>query len=276
MTSTRRSASIGVFGITDAIDALLAPTLASLPMSLHPTAEPIGSISVIDGGSASWPMAVSGAVHSGAVAVFVLDPCLPGLDALDETIRIAAAVPVGLDLAWARNPALDGLRLSGSDPVRAVVANGSIGFAGGGDLVSATVDTVVAVTRAMGRPPSHLRLTHAEWSVSASGRWDDVVFRLSMVRSDAVGRILEISAHAARYTWVAQVPDPATASPAMVTVTGPEGARLLPTVYETSQRAGLRRLAEHLRGGQPTDDLATYRLALEATARALPRRRSAG
>ena len=264
MTSTSSPESIPVFGATEAIEHLVAPSLASLPMTLHRTTDASGSIHLIDGRSSTWPLAVGAAMRSGAAAVFVLEPSVPELAALDETIRVAAAVPVGLDLAWAGNPALEALQLSESEPVRAVVANGSVGSACSEDLVSAAVDALVAVASAMGRAPALVRFTQAEWSASASGHWDDVVFRLSMVRSAAVGRSLEISAHGNRLTRMAQVPDPTTAAPAIITLIDADGTRLQPTVYETSRRAGLRRLADHVRRSEPTGDLARYREVIAA------------
>jgi hypothetical protein len=116
----------------------------------------------------------------------------------------------------------------------------------------------------MGRAPTMVRFARGEWSASAAGRWGAVVLRLSVVRSAAVGRSLEIAAHADRQTWIAHLPDPATAAPALVTVTDGEGSLLLPTVYESSRRASLRGLAECVHRGQPRSDLANYRLALEA------------
>ena len=181
-------ASTAVYVSADAADALVGPALASLPTMLHRTSDAVGSIHVIDGRPPSWPSAVGAAAGSGAAAVFVLEPSVPELSALDDVLQLASSIPIGVDLGWANNPALEFQQLADDEPLRAVVVHGSVASARGDDLLSGTVDAVVAVTRLMGGVPTLSRFAHDEWSASASGRWDGAVLRLSIVRSAAVGR----------------------------------------------------------------------------------------
>lgn len=256
--------SVPVLDVTDDIEALVAPALASLPETLRRSSDPSRSIHLIDGRMPSWPQAIAAAAHLGAAGVYVLDPCVPRHPDLDDVLELATRLPVGLDLAWAGNPALAGVSLDDREPLRAVVANGSVGSASSEDLMSAAVDAVVAVSRLIGRHPSLMRFAHSTWSASAAGRWDDVVFRLSIARSAAARRHLEITAHADRRTWAFDLPGPATATPAIVTLIEPDGATNEPTVYETSHRAGLRRLAGHVRRGDALPDVADVHRTIEA------------
>lgn len=264
MTSADQPPSVAVFIPSDAAAEMVAPTLASLPETLRRSSNAHGSIHMIDGRPPTWARSVREAVGAGAAGVFVLDPSVPSLMELDEMVGVAASIPVGLDLAWASNPGLVGLQIQHDESLRAVVANGSVGTAGDDDLISGAVDAVVAVSRLAGSVPALVRLDRGEWSVSAAGRWGAVVFRLTIVRSAAVGRRLEISAHADRRTWAASVPDPVTAAPVTVAVTGEHGTELRPSIYEASRRWGLRALAARVRDGAPTGDLADYRSVVEA------------
>ena len=262
MTSADQQTSVAVFIPTDAVEALVAPILASLPETLRRSSNTHGSIHVIDGRPPTWARSVRDAVEAGSAGVFVLDPSVPRLVELDEIVGLAASIPIGLDLAWANNPALAGLQTQNDRSLRAVVANGSVDS--GDSLIKGTVDAVVAVSRLVGNVPTLVGIDRGEWSVSAAGRWGTVVFRLTIVRSAAVGRRLEISAHGDARTWAASVPDPVSAAPAIVAVTGERGTELRPSIYEASRRWGLRALAERVQHGGPTGDLASYRSVVEA------------
>jgi hypothetical protein len=258
----RDPARLGVFGVTAAAEVLVGPALASLPETLQRTAVAAGSIHVVDGRLPDWPTAIGHAARADAAGVFVLDPCVPERSAFDDGVGLTASVPIWLDLAWTAHPAIRIASAPEPGPIRAVTANGSVHRPEG--LGPAMLDATLAASRLMGALPSVRRVEQGDWSASAAGRWGDVVFRLSVVRSAAAGRTLELTTHADAESWVAQLPDPATATPAVVTRTDAGGARTPPTEYQTARRAGLLALADVVRTGQRVNDLQRYRQAAVA------------
>ena len=76
--------------------------------------------------------------------------------------------------------------------------------------------------------------------------------------TDAVPESATIRIVDAHTVFEAWLPAAGAARPALVVVTGPHGATRLPTLWETSHRAALRRARDILRGEGTGDDLTAF------------------
>lgn len=252
---------VAVFAESAAVASLVRSTTSTLPLSLRASARADGAIHLVDGRSPAWPASVASALARRAAGVLVVEPSLP--DETDE-LPLRATAPIVLDLPWAGSPGLGLLRLGMHAPVRAVTVSAVVPPDQPESLAEAAVDALATVERVLGRVPRLSALRRDDRWLAASGRVADAVFRLSIAASAAQSQRAELTVHEEGRTWRIRLPDGRTAEPALVSLTDAEGRRVLPTEYESTLRAGLRRLVESVRRGEPTGDAIAYASAVRA------------
>ena len=232
----------------------VAQVIASLPVSLHP-AEGGGDLIAI-AGIRGWAEAAAEAIASGARGLLIVDPVAADVTSLRETAS-AAGVPVLVDATWTYNPA---------------VAQSAGAFAAHHDadsLLEARVDVPIgsdfdhvllsqlSLVRAAVGPAVHLEFARrtergydAMAHLAGGARAGVTAIATDSLPPAATLRILKPTT-----AVVLTVPSPTTASPGRAVVSGPEGATLLPTQYETAHRAAWRHLHRLVRAGETSTDL---------------------
>jgi hypothetical protein len=224
--------------------------LASLPLSFTPSAAPVeGGITVVDG-SQDWPVATARALAAGAAGVIVAHPRPVDLGELRAGAKSGVVV---VDSTWASNPvvpsaasafrAVDGYRLE----CGIVVAVGS-------SLSSGLLDQL-SLVRALVGPAVELRILHqSEHGYFGEAQSGELAVDLRVVCTDALPEHARVRLLTGDGSVEVEIPGGETARPARLTVTGPQGAVLAPTLYESGHRATWRRLHQLITvGGQNTD-----------------------
>jgi hypothetical protein len=249
------SAALPIFAADDVragygTDALLA----SLPLSYRPQADPAARGVAVVGGSANWPQAAASAIRAGATGVIVVAPDPADLSPLraPETRDVAVVV----DSPWASNPVVG----SAGDAFRAAATAGRRlecrviarpGHSLGGVLLGQ-----LSLIRALLGPATDLRIIHrSDHGYSAEARAGGVAVDLSAVCTDAVAEHASARLLTADGSVEVHIPAGQTAQPALLTVTGPHGATLAPTLYESGHRATWRRLHRLISDGERSTDI---------------------
>lgn len=213
--------------------------------------EPPPRVSVVDGSRAGWPLAAERAAAS-AAAVLVVDPDIsPSRVTLDEleglAQRIQGSAALVLADPWVQASSLEAVRVAwaaiGDDEPAFIdlVATGEVRLA-----------RLLAVLYAgMGILPSLVALELRENAVLASGRTDSgvpILVRALSTRDEPRCTVTAVLRGGA-ITW--EHPGRGDAAPSTLSVSGPEGTRLLPTVYASPYRQALLRV--HLAAIGPGD-----------------------
>ncbi len=245
----------------------VAQVVAALPVSLHPASDRADLVGI--SGEDGWPEAAADAIASGARGVLVVDPVAADVDALIERAA-AAGVPVVLDSPWAGNPAVEGAAAAFAaqhDPdsfaetrVDAPVAS---------DLELVLLNQLSLVRAAIG-PVTRIRFAHrnARGYDALADLANGVTAGLSAVLSDSLPHAASLRVLRSETAVELAIPAPVTAAPAHVTVSGPDGATLLPTLWETAHRAAWRRLHRLVQAGETAEDLAGFASDVAAVRRA--------
>jgi len=129
----------------------------------------------------------------------------------------------------------------------------------------------LSLVRALLAPAEELRILHrSEHGFAGEALAAGVAVDLSATRTNAVPQRADARLLTADGSVHVLIPDGATAEPGLLTVTGPQGALLAPTIYESGHRAAWRRLHHLLTtGGHATDlddleaDIATASILTE-------------
>lgn len=254
----------------------VAQVVASLPVSLHPfdggataghdgaatgaTAPDGGAAALVAiAGIAGWPEEALGALAAGARGVVVVSPSAADVTALQERAK-ALGVPVVLDTEWAPNPAVAAAapHFAAHDDEESLV-EARVDAPVGSDLDQVLLAQLALVRAAVGPVVS---LSPARWNKHGY----DVLAQLASGARASLGAILTDAAPPQAtvriikpHTAVALVlPGAGTAAPGKVTVSGPDGATLLPTQWETAHRALWRRLHALVEAGQSCEDLLDF------------------
>jgi len=244
-----RPLTVGLAELTD--DAhRIDVTLASLPISFASVdvADTV-DVAIIDGNE-GWPARVEDAFAEGARVVVLIEP------ASGESIGHSPG-PVIVDRVYAGNPAVAALSgvLADFSPsalleIRATVATG------------AEMRSRLCGLLALSRASTNEELVDAEVVAHSLG---GLVIRarqangrpvlLTITVTDAVPEAVSLRVIGTAAAVEATIPAANAARPALVTVSDGHGRRQLPTLYETSHRAALRRARDIVRSGAGGDDL---------------------
>jgi hypothetical protein len=231
----------------------VAQVIASLPVSLHPASGGTADLVAVDGGTPAWPKEAEHRIDAGARGIMVINPVAADVTALQEK-SAAAAVPVVIDATWTYNPAVASAKAHFAAHTDAnSLLEARVNLPAGTDLehallaqlalVRETTDQVISLTFARrdrhGYDALALLATGGRAALTA-------IFTDSMPVS-ATLRIIK-----PRTAVELTLPGPATAAPGQAVVSGPEGATLLTTLYETAHRAAWRHLHRLVQTGGTT------------------------
>lgn len=230
----------------------VAQVIASLPVSLRPGSDGSDLVAVSGPGWAEDAAAAA----PGTRGIMVVDPS-PA-----DVTPVAPGVPVVVDSTWAYNPAVavaaphfaalnddasnhgDAAFESridshvGSDLEQVLLAQLA--------LVRAAVDAVVALT--IDRWNEHGYDARGQLASGAS-------IALGAILSGGLATSASLRVLTKRAAVRLHLPDPVTATCGSVTVSGPDGATLLQTLYETPHRAAWRELHRRVEADESTSDL---------------------
>jgi hypothetical protein len=232
--------------------------IASLPVSLHPAGAGKSDLVAIDG-SKGWTRAAEEAIRNGAKGVLVINPCAEDVTSLRDTAE-GAEVPVLIDSTWAYNPAVrvgkDAFTArNDADSLLETRINVPVGsdlervLLGQLSLIRGAVDEVIDLRFV-------LKDTHgyeAQARLSSGARAS-----LSAIATDSVPTSAYLRIIKPETAVEAVLPGPSAAVPGKVTVSGPEGATVLKTQWETAHRSAWRHLHHLVQDGASGTDLAGF------------------
>jgi len=236
-------------------DGCVAQVIASLPVSLHPSSSAGADLVAVDG-EAGWTERAERAIRGGAGGVMVINPGAEDVTSLREASE-AMHVPVVVDATWTYNPAVE----AGRSDFSARNDHNS--------LLEARVDVPVQadMERVLLAQLSLIRAAVDEVVSLRFVRRDrhgyDALARLSSAARVSLTAVATDSTPSSAYLRIIKpdnavesvLPSPVTAIPGRVTVSGPDGATLLTTKWETAHRTAWRRLHRLVQTGRPGTDL---------------------
>lgn len=235
-----------------ALGPSMAATLASLPLSFAAATE-LAELVVVDGGEGwSERIAAAGPVR----AAIVVEPRATG---------DPGGVPIVIDRSLAGNPVMPAIAARLADIDTAALLEVRISAGVDAELRDILTEAIALSRAVTGSALAELRsLDRGHRGATLRGR--DASGRpvlLSVTLSDSVVPSARVRAIAQERSLDAHLPARGAARPARLTVSGPEGAMLLPTLYETAHRAAWRRTLRVLRGEEPGDQADDIRADLE-------------
>ena len=222
--------------------------LASLPRWLRATSDH-ADIHTVAGHHPDWPARLRAAVTSAPRAVLLTEPVPAAARVVSELAEVAR-VPVVIATPWALNPAA----LHAADRVRAAVSGAALVelFAARDVPPATSLLAQLSLVRVAAGEISMLRVTRLdERGHAATARIAGVPAHLTGVRS-AAGTDVRMILRGHAEEWQLRFGDAALARPASVTRIDDAGETLLPTHYETADRAAWRAVhAAALDGADP-------------------------
>lgn len=247
----------------------IAQVIASLPVSLH-RGNGTADLVAVDGGSAGWAHEAEQHIEQGARGIMVICPVPDGIAALNEKAS-RRGVPVVIDGTWTYNPAVERARETFSELNDAdTLLEARVNVPAGANLeqtllaqlalIRCATDQVVNVTYARKNRHGYDALA----VMASGGRAALTAICTDALLPTAVLRIVK-----PRTAVQMTLPWPATAAPGHVVVSGPEGATLLSTLWETSHRAAWRQLHRLVGAGEKSSDLDGFASDLAAIRTAL-------
>ncbi|MFJ4029828.1 hypothetical protein ACIPWF_20800 [Paenarthrobacter sp. NPDC089989] len=241
----------------------VALAVASLPES-YAHASTTADVHVING-RPGWTGQALEAIDAGARGIVVVNPAAESVEQLQQAAN-AGGTAIVIDQRWASNPAAAGAE----DAVRTMAGRAalldSVATApAGSDAGALLADHLAAVVRLTG-PLERFRLVNRGahgYTVSAQLA-NGAPTALQGIVSSARPAGVHINLLTDDGGACVALPEPVAAWPATVTVTGPQGELLLPTLYESAHRATWRRLKEHLDAGTAPSDLDRFAVLTES------------
>jgi hypothetical protein len=236
----------------------VAQVVASLPVSLHPSDDGWGALVAI-AGTNGWTEEALASISSGARGLMVISPSAAEVAALKERAD-ALGVPVVIDTEWAHNPAVAAAapQFAAHNDENSLL-EARVNAPAGADLdrvllaqlalIRAAVDPVVSLTYARRNEHGYDALARLASGARAS---------LAAILTDALPTSASLRIIKPHHAVALALPGSGTAAPGKVTVSGPEGATLLPTQWESAHRAAWRRLHDLAEAGQACDDLSAF------------------
>ncbi|MBP2328274.1 hypothetical protein JOF56_008659 [Kibdelosporangium banguiense] len=210
--------------------------LASLPQWLRATSDN-PDIRTVAGNNPDWPERLRAAITSAPRAVLLTEPAPADAQVVSELADMAQ-VPVVIATPWALNPAA----LSAADRVRAAVSGAALVelFAARDVPPATSLLAQLGLVRVAAGEISMLHVARLdERGYTATARIAGVPAQLTGVRTTA-GTDVRMILRGLAEEWQLRFGDPALALPASVTRIDDSGETLLPTHYETAQRAAWR------------------------------------
>ena len=233
----------------------VAQVIASLPVSLRPGT---GAADLAAVSGANWAQDASAAAAGGAAGIMIVNPAATDAGRLDADMS-GIEVPVVVDSTWSHNPAVAAaaphfaaLRERGEPaafesrvdvPVRSDLEQVLLAQLA---LVRAAVEPVASLTVDRWNEQGYdIRATLAGGASIA----------LAAVLTNGLPTSASLRALSRHNAVRLHLPDPATATCGTVTVSGPDGATVLPTLWETPHRSAWRELHRRVTDGESTSEL---------------------
>ncbi len=261
--------SLGI-QLTEASGAEAGEILASLPLSYRPVDTAAESVVALEG-RPGWAFAAAAAIRAGAVGLIIVEPgpvAEPELTSLIAEHRTTVVINTG----WPDNPAV----AAAAELIKAlVVTDGRLEtrliLPTAADLDRALL-AQLSLVRALLGPVAWLEILDRddEGYFAVAGLADFVIDLTAIVTdarpSSSTTRLL-LDDGSVELT----IPRSNTAQPAHLVHVTPAGALLVPTVFETPQRASWRRLHRLVTSGTDSPDLDDFVADSTTLTRALSR-----
>lgn len=244
----------------DGAEALTAAVLSSLPLSYAPGASSETAAVAVIPGRRDWPVFVEAAVRKGS-AVILVHPEPTDVSTIPPGSQLV------IDSRWASNPAVAEAKLWMTRAARAAhLLEVELMTARVCPLSTSLLDAAALIRGLIGPWQEVNVLSHDGHGLVALGRALDVTVAVTIARTDATHQ----HAFARLLTDTGgvelTVPDPVTARPVEIVITDPDGARLLPTIWESGHRATWRRLHTMIANNERSTDLDDLRSDLATLA----------
>lgn len=236
----------------------IAQVIASLPVSLRPASAGQHSgegADLVAVSGANWPEDAVAAAAAGARGIMIVNPS-PADAGAAEASTADIRVPVVVDSTWSHDPAVATAAPHFAALTEAAAFESRIDAPVGSDLeqvllaqlalVRAAIDAVATLT--VDRWNEHGYDIRATLSRGAS-------IALAAVLTGGLPKSATLRALGRTNAVRLHLPDPATATCGTVTVSGPDGATVLPTLWETPHRVAWRELHRRIAAGESTSDL---------------------
>lgn len=210
-------------------------TTATLPVSLRGADGPVADLVVVDGTS-GWTDRLRGALARGPRGALLIDPRTE--DAATVRALAGSGSRIALGERYAGNPAIAALLEQRPEPL---AAPGAItGAVTGPDRKHAALE-LLRLLRALGLRVAELRRVDAAGATLLLGRSNEgASIALHAIEGGRERAELRIRSFAGVATL--ELPPATSARPALVRIVDEAGERMLPTIYETAERAALRAL----------------------------------
>src|SRR6195952_1738891 len=235
------------------IDAVVA----SLPVSLRSGAA--GTDLVAVDGQTGWATVALRSIEGGAKGLIIVDPTVEDVTDLSSVAR-RRNVPVVIDYPFAGNPVVPVVAPYFNDrDDRHALLECTVTVRLGTNLERVLIDQLALVGALAVQVENATVLDWTTRRYVISGRLaDGRRFRLSEICTDAQPPMAVVRMLRADGSVEVIVPNPETARPAHATVITPDGAKSLPTLFETAHRLAWRRLARLVHDDVQASDLTRF------------------
>lgn len=229
----------------------VAQVIASLPVSLRPGT---GVADLVAVSGPDWAQDAAAAAASGVSGIMIVNPS-PDPSVVDAG-GLDIAVPVVVDSTWSHNPAVAAAAPHFAALNEPAAFESRVDAPLRSDLEQVLLAQLALVRAAVDAVGS---LTVDRWNEQGY----DIRATLAGGPSIALAAVLTNGLPASatlraltRHNAVRlHLPDPATATCGTVTVSGPDGATTLPTLWETPHRSAWRELHRRVDAGESTSEL---------------------
>ncbi len=209
-------------------------------------------------GQRGWAAAALQAIEGGAKGLVIIDPTAEDVADLTSLAQ-RRGVPVVIDYPFAGNPAVPAVAPYFKDDDQHALLECTVTAELGADLVRKLVDQL-ALVGALALQVETAKVL--DWTsrryvisgLSADGRRA----RLTGICTDAQPPTATVRKLHADGSVELVVPSPKTARPAYASIVTPDGAKSLPTLFETAHRLAWRRLARLVHDGGQVSDLPRF------------------
>jgi hypothetical protein len=239
------------------VTGALSWVAASLPATLDLVSENADVQAV--SGAPGWVERAGRALREGASGVVVVGPEAEAIGELRDTAADRDAFVI-LDQRWRSNPALDEAREAvGALDTPISFVEVAVNVAAVEDVDAAMHESVQIAGHIIGAV-GNLRILHRQPRTALlSGTFaDGAPLTVSIAVGPAIDRPFHIRVFAHSGAVHLSVPDPGTATPALVTILHADGSTTLPTRWESAHRASWRRVISAFDGGEHPDDLREF------------------
>ncbi len=249
----------------------VAAVVASLPVSLKPADAAADLVAIA--GSTGWTGRAGAAIRHGAKGVVVVSPQAEDAVALAAVAKQNGAAVV-LDQQWAGNPVLaetqkDVRDLLAGSLAEAVLVDSVAYAAAGSDATALLTEHLAAILKCGIEVSGWKSVQRTPHGYVVAGRLSNgAPLSLHGILTSSEPATAKVAILTASGRADVVLPDPSAAWPAQVRTVTADGAKTLPSLYETAHRHAWTRLRDQVASGTPGSDLEHF-AALTSTVRQL-------